>query len=229
MSGKTAIDRANPGSLPTHLQNLGGLGSMLLGCVPVLRKKFNFDAAGASASHQSTLDAMALDCGAKAATILRATVRAGGVTGELAPQAFGATPATTQIAVAPNGDIVALGTDAITDVDVLYIPHGPLKEVVLSGVTVDPATGIFNIPTAWTTRGVVYLHKAVATVGTVVGEKRILVPGAVNPATPSARLSVAKTAVHFTVADAVSKADITLAVLPSEDIYALLTGNEITV
>lgn len=225
MSLHSALQRANPNSLADNLRLLG-LGN-LCSSVMLTRNKFSFDAAGASASHVATLDAMALDPKIKALAVTRATVRAGAVTGELAPQAFGATPATTQIAVAPNGDIVALATDAITDCDVHFLAVA-CEEVVLE-LACDPATGIVLIPTAWKDRGVVYLHKAEALTGTVTGQKRILVPGAVNPATPQCRLSVAKDAVHFTVADAITKVRVTFSVHAKENVYDELLKAETTV
>lgn len=226
MSLLDALKRANLNGLADHLRSLGLQN--LLGGIPIHRRKFNFDAAGASSSHVATLDHMSLVPELKALSIVRATVRAGGVTGELTAQAYGTTPATTQIAVAPNGDIVALGTDAITDVDVSYIPI-PCKKVTLTDFPVDPATGVLTLPSWVTANGVVYLHSAVVTAGGVTGQKRVLVPGATNPATPQCRLSVPKTAINFTAADAVTKATVVLAVQPDEDVYALLNGNEKTV
>lgn len=224
MSNKEAFDRAHPNTLPDHFREVG-IGTLLAGGL-IHRSKFSFVAGGTSARHVATLQHMALQSSSKAMSILRATVRAGAVTGELTPQAFGATPATTQIAVAPNGDIVALAADAITDVDVTYL-SAPMKELVLT-LDVDPATGICLLPPPATGPGVVYLVAAEALVGTVSGEKRVLVPGAVNPATPQARLSVAKTQVNFTVADAVSKAKITLAInVPN--LYSKLYEAEVTV
>lgn len=226
MSLKDAFNRANPN---THAdwERLIALGDVLLGSLPTMRGRFNFDASGASASHVATLDHMPLDGGAKAATILRAHARAGGAlsaTGALTVAAFGATPATTEIAIAPNGDIVALAADALTDVDVYYIPFkGELKTIT---VAVDPATGIALLPNDAKARGVIYLHKATALAGTVTGQKRILVNGAVNPATPQCRLSVARDQVNFTVADAITSAELQVVMLPLKDLYAQLLAPE---
>lgn len=226
MTIKEAINRANPNGLPDLLRQIK-FGSLILGGLPQLRHKFNFDASGASARHQATLDHMPLAADGSAAVILRAYARAGAAgTGELAVQAFGVTPASGQIAVAPNGDIVTLAADALTDVD-LYAVLMPLEEKVIT-LDVIPGTGVCALPASVTGRGVGYLKSALVTAGTVVGEKRILVPGAVNPATPSARLSVAKDAVHFTVADAVSKVTLTLAMNPEVDAYARLYEAETT-
>jgi hypothetical protein len=220
------INRCNPNSLADYAR-LIGLGDVLLGSLPIMRGRFSFAAAGADAGQVATLDVMKLDMGAKAATILRAWARTGGAlsaTGELAVQAFGATPATTQIAVAPNGDIVALTADALTDVDVLYIPI-KCQAVTLTDLPVVPGTGVAVLPQWVKDRGVVYLDSFNATAGTVTGKKRVLVNGAVNPATPQCRLSVDRTQVNCTVADAVTKATITLAILPPKDIYNQLLGN----
>lgn len=222
MSVREALSRANPNALADHFRNLD-IGQILSAGIPVYRRKFSFVAGGTSARHVATLQHMALDPKAKATSILRATVRAGGVTGELTPVAFGATPATTQIGVAPNGDIVALAADAITDVDVVYV--GDKTDSVELVLPVNPATGVALIPSKYTALGIVLLHSANATVGTVTGEKRVLVPGAVNPATPQVRLDVAKTQVQFTVADAVSRATVVLC-FGGKDTYAQLLAAE---
>jgi len=226
MTIKQAIDRANPNGLPDLLRQIK-FGSLILGGLPLLRKKFSFVGGSTSARHVATLHHMPLGAEGSAALILRAYARAGGAgVGELAVQAFGATPASGQIAVAPNGDIVALAADALTDVDVFAILM-PMEEVVVS-LDVVAATGVCALPSSLTTRGVSYLKSAVVTAGTVTGEKRILVPGAVNPGTPQARLSLAKSEVNFTVADAVTKATLTFARNMEIDAYAKLLEAETT-
>ena len=224
MTLRAALDRTNPNTLADHFRDIG-IGAILQAGIPVARRAFNFDAAGASARHVATLDHMPLDPTCKAAVILRATVRAGAVTGELTPQVYGTTPATTQIAVAPNGDIVALAADAITDCDVVFIPEK--LDVLTLDLVVVAATGVAVVPAqALLGRKIVMLHSANATAAGVTGEKRVLVPGAVNPATPQVRLDVAKTQVQFTVADAVTKATVTLVLSPAKDVYAKMLAAE---
>lgn len=167
----------------------------------------------------ATLGAITLPDGAKAHSIRRATVRAGGVTGELTPVAYGATPITTQIAVSPNGDIVVLGTDAITDMDVVYDVEPQFTVELVLAV----AAGVLTIPTTFqpsgyagpvSNLGVVSLLEAEAlaqTAGTV--KKIVLVPGAA-PATGQARLNVAKTQVLFnTATDIVTSARVKLGIV----------------
>lgn len=223
MTGKQAFDRANPNTVPDLLRRVEA-GTIVQSGLPIYKYKYNPDVTGALNPDQlATVDT--LDCGdAPAAVVLRATARAGGVTGELTPAAFGATPTTGQIAVAPNGDVVFLATDAITDVDVIYIPMKcKVVELVLGVIA---ATGVMALPLGLRTAGILAVLEAEALEGTVTGRKRILVPGAVNPATPQARLSVAKDQLQFTVADAITRARVRLAVAPDVDLDSWLKGSE---
>src|SRR5580693_6376495 len=70
-------------------------------------------APAADLSQLSTLSSFNLDVQAPAASVQRAYSRVG-TTGELANQAVNTTPSTGQIAVAPNGGIVVLTSDAQT-------------------------------------------------------------------------------------------------------------------
>lgn len=197
-----ALGISNPAENLTHKVRLLQL---LQGAPRTVRK-----AAPAASPYQlATLQAIVLGDYKKASSILRATVRAGGVTGELAVQAYGATPITGQIAVAPNGDIVVLATDAITDIDVHYVP----SQVEVVELTVDGLVGSeLPIPAKYTARGVVSLLEAEVLAGTTLGKKIILVPGAA-PATTKANLDVAKTKVQFNSAtDAVTKARVKIGV-----------------
>lgn len=130
-----------------------------------------------------------------AASILRATVRAGGVTGELTVDAYGTTPATGHIAVAPNGSIVTLTSDAITNLDLVYVPERGLVVEFIGPVT--SATGVMSLPTSIIGNGIVLLLEAEVLAGAVTGKKVVLVPGGTGPATLTARLAVAKTSVNF--------------------------------
>jgi hypothetical protein len=226
MSLKAALSRANPNTLADMLRQVD-IGMILAAGIPVYRRRFNFNTAAVSAYQQSTLQCMPLG-DSPASNIHRATVIAGGVTGELTIDAYGTTPGTGHIAVAPNGDIVALGADAITSVDVTYLPE-KLKVVEFPSLTVVAATGVCLLPSSVTGPGVVLLLEAESLVGTIVGKKRILVPGAVNPGSPSARLSVDKTQVNFTVADAITSARVKVAIVPPVDTFALFAAAETTI
>jgi hypothetical protein len=220
MTVKAALDRANPNTLPDLFRQLG-LGQIMRGQIPqVLRRQAPVDDAGVDGS----LEAIILPDDCRAAVIHRAYARAGMVTGELAPVAYGTTPMTGEIAVAPNGNIVVLEADAITDLDVVFTPER--CDVVTLDLPVVPGTGVCALPPAVTTPGVVYLIDANATAGTATGRMEILVPAAGAPGAGNARLDVAKENVQFAVADAVERATVRLAVVSAIDFSALLEAAE---
>lgn len=208
------FNNAKTDTLPDGLRKIA-FGSLLRGQIPQqLRRK---DPA-ASPFNLAAVEALSLPDNAKAASVVRATVIAGGTPGELAPQTYGTTPAAGQIAVAPNGDIVVLAADLITSFDVLYLPErGDVFEVELT-VTAN----VLTIPVAATTQGVVLLMEAEAMAGTSTGNKIILVPGAGAPAAGQARLNLAKTTVTFAVADAVTRARVKLLLCAAADLDTLL-------
>jgi len=213
---RAQLDSCNPNTLPDQLKMIA-LGSLLQGQIPQVRRKVNPDDLGTSMYNLSTLDVLELPDGGAASVVLRATVRAGGVTGELTPVAYGATPTTGQIAVAPNGDIVTLGTDAITDMDVVYVPErGDVVESVMPVVS-----NAIVIPTALTNRGVITLLEAESVEGTLVSKLRVLVPGG-SATTGLAALTVAKTSIAFAAADAVTRARVKLLVTAAEDLCTVL-------
>jgi hypothetical protein len=213
---RAQLDACNPNTLPDQLK-LIALGSLLSGQLPQVRRKVNQVTNGASGYNVATLQVLQLPDGASASSIVRATVRAGTVTGELTPVAYGTTPATTQIAVAPNGDIVTLAADAITDMDVVYLPErGDVVEAVFPVVA-----NAIVIPTPLTARGVITLLEAESLEGTLVQKMIVLVPGAA-PATTKANLSVDHASVLFAVADAVTRARVKLLVTAAEDLCTVL-------
>lgn len=223
----TFKDKANYPNTNTIADVLGrlALGDLLLGQLIQFRRSIDMTAAAQANDgyNVATLSPIVMrsDLLPPAATILRATVRAGGVTGELTADAYGTTPATGHIAVAPNGSIVALTADAITNMDLVYVPErGIVVELFLPVVS---GTGVLTIPASLLTggiggNGVVLLLEAEALAATVTGKKIVLVPGTA-PATTQARLNVAKTQVLFNVAtDVVTRARVKLFVaLPTGD------------
>ena len=219
---RIGMNRANPTTVANYLRKVR-VGDLLAGNVVQHRRRINMDALGVSAYNLATLDTLVLDPSSRATSIYRATSRAGGVTGELAVVAYGATPTTGQIAVAPNGNIVTLATDAITDVDITYAPErGDVIESVF------PVTAVvLTLPTSGHyARGVVLLLEAEALEGAVVGKKIVLVPGTA-PATLQARLNVAKTQVLFNAAtDAVTRARIKCLIGTEFDLAAILTDTD---
>jgi hypothetical protein len=184
----------------------------------------------------ATLDVLPVPDDAHAATIFRAYARAtaaAGTLGELAVQAFGATPADAQIAVTPNGNIAVLAASRYTDIDVLYLPRN--YDVVELTLPVVAATGVCVLPTASETapvaaglavikKGYQFLLEAEVLAGGVLGKRIILVPGAVNPATLNCRMDLAATQAQFTIADAVTQARVKIAVAPPLNLDALLTA-----
>lgn len=195
----------------------------------VLRKHLKVDlrrqAPLTDAAQLGTVWSFPVDNEAPAATILRAYCRVGTVTGEYTPVAYGATPTTGQIAVAPNGNIVVLAADAPTDIDVEYMPSdGDVK--VFANLPVVPGTGVCALPPAALTPGVVYLWDANVIVGTLLGRKNILVAAAGAPATGKARLDVAKGVVQFAVADAVTSATIALYLCTARNLDTLLQSTD---
>lgn len=203
---RNSLDRANPNGLSDLLRKIG-FGQLLQGQVAQLRRGVDMDALGADPNELATLDVLRLPDEGRAATILRAFARTGTAgTGEMTVAAPGATPATGEIAVSPSGNIVTLAADAITDVDVSYMPE---RGDSFEG-TFDVASDVLTIPTSITGRKVVSLLDVEATEGTATGRKVILVPGAGAPAAGQARLNVAKTTVTFAGADAVTRARVVL-------------------
>jgi len=161
-----------------------------------------------------------------AAAIIRATVRAGGVTGELTVDAYGTTPATGHIAVAPNGSIVTLTTDAITNLDLVYVAERGLVIEYTGPVS----SGSMALPASIIGAGVVLLLEAEGLAGSVTGKKIVLVPGT-SPATTQARLAVAKTSVNFNSGtDALTRARVKLLIAqPSgEGLISYLSGAAIS-
>lgn len=220
---KDAFDRADPNLLADLCRTIG-LGKLLRGQVPQqLRRKHP----AADVSQLATMQSFALPNDAKASQILRAYARAtsgGGTLGELAVQAANASPADSQIAVAPNGDIVTVATSNYEQVDVTYIPcRGDV--VTLTGQQV--AANVFTIPAALTTRGVIYLLACAAVTGTVTGNNIIVAPGGVSVTTVQANLNAAKTLVQFVVADAVTTCNVTFLVAAASDLDTILESTDV--
>ena len=210
---KQSLNDANPNQLADLLRDLK-LGDLIKGLPTQLTKQAPV-AGAASNGNLTTLDVIHLPDDAKAAFIHRASVRAGGATGEFTPQAYATTPATTQVAVTPNGDIAFLHAgDLVTDVDVTYRPAK--GEVVEFDAVV--ATGVATIPAALVARGVLMLLSASLTAGAVTGDKIILAPvaGTGLPATTKAQLTSNKSTVSFNNAtDAGTKCHCKVLVAPA--------------
>lgn len=220
-SYKDMLNAANPQQLADLLREFK-IGDIIRALPCWLRKKAPVAGAPATNYNLAAVHVLVLPTDAKAASIQRCHVRAGSATGEFTPQAYGTTPATTQVAVTPNGDIAFVAADAPTDFDVLYTPEkGDIAEV-----TLPCAASVLTLPTWMTDRGVSLLMEAEATAGAVTGKKAILVPGAAAPATTQARLNVAKSTVTFNNAtDAVTTARVKVLLAPALDANAKLASD----
>jgi hypothetical protein len=194
------FDRAPVGSLADAFRAVG-LGDVLR-ALPIHLQGVSAGATGACAQQLSTLGTVVLPENAKAAVIHRCTVHSNGgsvANGEYTIEPYGTTPATTQVAVAPNGDIVFFGTDLVTSADIIYTP---MKGDVLGqpanskygiqsvNLTV-LSTGQALLPTAIQGFAKLLLQANVTAVGAggVSGQKIILVPATSATATTKAALS----------------------------------------
>ncbi len=216
---KNALNLANPNGFADAMRVLK-FGNMLRANRTFLRKK----APAADAGSLATLQAIVLADDGKASSIERAYARtATAGQGELTVVAYGATPATGQIAVGPNGNLVVLASDAILSLDVSYHPD----KYDLAEVTLPVAANAAALPVQATAKGVIMLLEVIVTAGTATGKKIVLVPGAGAPAAGQARLNLAKDTVSFAAADAVTAATFKLALVPDTDVDALLTNKAV--
>lgn len=219
MSLKDALNRANPNTLADELRTVS-LGTVLGG--QMAQCLYAKDPA-ASSSQLSTLESIVLPNDGKAWTLHRAYARVGGGTaGEMTIDAPNTTVTTTRhIAVAPNGDIVTLAADAWTSIDLVYTPMQG-KEAVLG--TLPVASNTLTLPTAFS--NVLYLVSVTSVTGTLTGALVVLAPGG-SPSSGQCALNLAKTAVSFASADAVTSAIVTLSLVPpSGGLAALLAASE---
>lgn len=211
---KMELDVAQPNRLPDALR-MAKIGTRLRSYVTRIYRV----APAVSSYVLATLWSVPLPEDAKASTISRAYARAGTAgTGEMTVVAANVTPATGQIAVAPNGDIVTLAADAITDLDIEYTP---LRADVVT-IIGTPASGSIAIPTSITQYGALVLMEAETLAGGAGGKLKVIAPGAAAPATTQARLNVAKTAVLVLAGDGATSVRLKLGIVPKVDENAML-------
>lgn len=218
---KNLFNNGSPGALPDMFRKIK-IGNVLRSLETYLYQQ----APAASVYTLNTYQAIALPEDAKARVLGTAYARAGGVTGPLTVATFasGTHPATGEISVGPNGDIVTLASDAITSLDVAY---APVKlDVVEVTLPVVPGTGVCALPVAAgqvAGPGAVLLMEAESMTGGVVGKSIVDIPTNSAPGTSAhASLNVAKTSVLFKVSDAVTSARVKLGIIPGTDLNALL-------
>jgi len=217
-TNKDMLNNANPNELASLLQG-AALGDMVRALPCYLRGKAQ-GATGANPYDHSTLGSIVLPDDAKGCTILRATAKAGTATAqELTVEPYGTTPATLQCAVSPAGNLVFFGTDAWTDVDVVYLPEkGTMVQLTLPVVT---NAIVLPAPMA----GAILLCECESLAGTTTGKFEVLVPGAAPGSSAKANLSLDKKSVLFKSTDAVTSARIKVLCKSSTDLDAYLEAN----
>lgn len=219
-TNKEQLNKSNTNNIADLLRQVG-IGDVLR-ALPVCKRKPTLTAGALANYNGSTLSVLVLPPDAKAAFIERATVRAGTASGEFTTQAFGATPITTQCAVTPCGDIAFLGTDAPTDLDVVYTPE---KGEVVDFASLPVTSNVLTIPASLTARGVVLLMEVEALTAGTTGRKQILTPGAGAPSATQARLNVAKSTITFASADAVTTARVKILVASKLDMDTFMNAD----
>lgn len=212
-----ALDVANP-SLLGPLLRKAKLGTLLRSSVV---HQVHAKVPAASSYELATLLAVELPENARAGFLLWAHARASTAGVELTVKTRHTTPATTEVAISPAGNIVTLATDAVTLLDFAYIP---LRQEIVE-LELPVASNSLSIPAVYNGRPVVTLLEAEATAATATGKKIILAPSASAAAAGQARLNVAKTGVTFNATDAVTKARVKLGLALADDIAALLDAD----
>jgi len=231
---RQSLNAANPQTMADLLRALG-LGDLvrqsmvqqMRGAAPAASssqlatvQQLGLDITGAptSANGSPTVNAPSQGAGCRAVSILQAYSRAGANAGQLTVVANSTTPATGQVAVAPNGDIVVLAADGHTVIDVDFMAMRG-DYVQLTGLTV--ASNKALLP-AWTqTQGVLLLISATATAGTNTGSFVVL-KAASAPSNKQAALDVTKSNLVFAAGDAVTQASCELLLCSSKNIDSLL-------
>lgn len=161
----------------------------------------------------------------RANTILRAYNRlATGTEGEMTVDGHDAVVTTTNhIGIAPNGDIVTLAADVITDMDVVYIAErGDVIDLTLPVGNV--SANVLTLPASVTKAGAILLLEAEILSGGTTGAKIIQGPSASAASTGNARLDLSKQNVKFASADAATRAHVKLLVGPTADLTGFLTA-----
>lgn len=218
MTVHDSLNRANPNSLADMLRKVS-FGDVLAQSAVQTVRRVNMDAAGTNPGNVATVDVLVLPDFAKASHILRAYARAGTAgTGEMTVASKDATPATGEIAVAPNGNIVTLAADAITEVDITYVPEG---NVTVVESVFPAASDSVAVPTPITDRGLVAVLEAEVVEGTGTGNKIVLTAGG-SPSAGQCAMSADGTTVEFAAADAVAR--VRLKLLVAKPVAAQLQG-----
>ena len=146
-------------------------------------------------------DVLVLPETAKAMAILGVYAVAGTVTGRFTAAAPDSTPATTQAAVDPAGNIEFAAADAVTIAEVVYIAHeGGIYEDLI-----DVDAGGTEQGSLQGLRGAAMIISVEATAGTATGAKTVAGRGT-TPGAGAAAIADDPTLIEFAAADAVTQA-----------------------
>lgn len=227
-AGKAALDTSPPQQVFDLLRAMAF--GHLVRAMPTPRRGVAPSLAGVNPYVAAANASIILPDDAKAHSIFRAYGRASGsaALGPLTvanPDGYAANGAVTtkNIEVAPTGDIMLLGTDLYTSVDLLYLPEK--YDVVELTIPVTTANTIL-MPTTF--GEILFLLEVQAVTGTTIGTKIVDPPLATAPVTAGhASLDLGKLNVLFTVADAVTSARVKFAVAATIDIDAFLTSTSV--
>jgi hypothetical protein len=209
---RESLNRADPNSV-ADIERIIALGDVLraapiqlTGVVPLLA------AASSPPQVATSVYAVPLPEDAKAAYVLRAYVKASSsgiaVGTELTNKSLNAytTPTTGTYGIAPNGDIVLYEGDAITSIDILYIPrigdvYGSLANskygVTRLTLSVNSTTGFAALPSAISGKAHLLMFAAVTAGSVLTPNCLILAPASAVVATKSAALSTDGTGIWF--------------------------------
>ena len=123
---RAILNEGNPNKVPAAVNSLNGGTALAL----LPRSVQGAPVAAAGITPVANSDVLVLPENAKARAVLVAFAAAGVTTGYLTPVAGDGAPATTNVGVSPNGDILFdNATDDVTDAEVMYLPiEGPVVE-----------------------------------------------------------------------------------------------------
>ena len=158
-----------------------------------------------------TSDVLSLDV--KAIAVISAYSTAGTLTGPLTPIA-GGTPSTGQVIVDRLGNIVFAAADAVTAVEVVYVPAE--GDTVSSAIVTD-AAGLATFPNSSTAR--------IITSATIDGNARTVIARDGTPSAGEVALTLDGSGAQFNVADANSSAVVTYIEFPAETVVERLLGD----
>ena len=225
MTLKAAIDRANPNTLADGCRAIKLGQTLMQNMTQAFRRRNIHVTDGVSPYDGATLDTIQLPDDCKATRLIMVRTLASGVAvQEYTLDANDATPITLHAAIQPTGNISVLTLDAITSIDIVFLPcRGDMFEVTLPVVA-----NFLTLPAVMTTPGVIYLSQCEAMTiggGGLIGTKVVLTPAAGAPAAGQARLDLAKATVQFAAADLVMSARVRCFCAPAADLYTLLQGS----